>query len=131
LTSAFNNIVTNPAVPFDTGQFDVRIDHQLRAGDSLFTRYSFQDTRRAIPSFFPPPAVGAGPGFVQVAGDRAQQAVVGWTQPFSPSKINDVRIGFSRLAQNFRPFTEGTNLAAQLWHSRRQCESDADRDDHH
>jgi len=111
--SALNNIVTNPPVPFDTDQFDVRIDHQIRAGDSLFTRYSFQDTRRTIPSFFPPPAVGAGPGFVPIAGDRAQQAVVGWTHLFSPSKINDVRIGFSRLAQNSRPHTEGTNMAAQ------------------
>ncbi|HZT38782.1 MAG TPA: TonB-dependent receptor [Bryobacteraceae bacterium] len=114
LPGVVNNITTNPAVPFDVNQMDVRIDQRFGDGDSLFGRYSFQDDTRTTPGYFPPPAVGAGPGFPTSAGDRAQQVVIGWTHSFTATAINEARAGFTRLGQVSSPITQGTNLAAKL-----------------
>ncbi len=109
-----NNIVTNPPVPFTVDQFDSRVDHRFSGADSIFARYSFQDIQRVTPSYFPAPAVGAGPGNPVTAGDRAQQLALGWTHSITPAALNELRLGYSRLAQNSAPFTRGTYLANQL-----------------
>lgn len=114
LPGVVNNFVANPPSPLDVDQIDVRIDHSVGALDSIFGRYSYQHIRRVTPSFFPPPAVGAGPGFPTTAQDRVQQQALGWTRSFSPTTLNEARFGFSRLASTSLPFTQGTNLATKL-----------------
>jgi hypothetical protein len=114
LSGITNNYTANPAVPFIVHQFDIRLDHRISDADGFFGRYSFQDDQRVSPSYFPPPAVGAGPGFPTTAGDRAQQAALDWTHTFAPNLVHEARAGFSRLASVSRPFTQGQNLAAKL-----------------
>ena len=114
LPGTVNNITTNPAVPFDVNQGDARIDQRFGPKDSIFGRYSLQDDTRTTPGYFPAPAVGAGPGNPGSAGDRAQQVAFGWTHLLSATTLNEVRAGFTRLAQVTAPLTQGTNLATQL-----------------
>jgi hypothetical protein len=67
-------------------QFDVRVDEALSDRDQLFGRYLFGNTNQTLPSGLP--------AFTNHQHFRGQNFVGGWTHSFSPTTINDVRIGY-------------------------------------
>ncbi|MGH9786691.1 MAG: carboxypeptidase regulatory-like domain-containing protein, partial [Terriglobia bacterium] len=69
-----------------------RVDWRANDNHSLFWRYTWDRVRitqfRAMPSTTSPTL------------DRTYAAAMGWTQVWSPSLVNDLRLGFSRYHRN-------------------------------
>ncbi len=76
--------------------FDVRLDHALTAADELAFRYSFAD--RDLYEPFSGPSYALVPGFGTNVPRRAQNAMVAYTRAFSPAFLNELRLGFNRVA---------------------------------
>jgi hypothetical protein len=69
-------------------QFDTRVDEVLSDKDRLFGRYLFGNTNQLFPGPFDP--------FNGYQHFRGQNVVGAWTRVFSPTLINDLRIGYQR-----------------------------------
>ncbi len=105
----YNNYSTTP-VGTDTGnQFDVRVDENFSDRDQLFVRYSFTNE----PSFKPGPftSYADGGGYNQGTQlDRNQGAGLSWTHSFSPTLINEARLGFNREhVDRTQPYASNTS----------------------
>ena len=90
-----NNFNVNRNNVDDTNSFDTRIDYNLSTRDQVFGRYSFAQIDR----FRPPPFEGVadGGGFGNgTEGVRTQGAALSYTHTFSPSLLNELRMGFNR-----------------------------------
>src|SRR5882724_4814270 len=91
----YNNYNVNRGSTTDVNAFDVRADQYFSSNDQMFARYSWSNS----PSFLPGPFTGFadGGGFNQ--GDQsvaAMGAALSYTHTFSPTLINEARIGFNR-----------------------------------
>lgn len=90
------NYIAAPILRDNSETFDVRIDHSLSERSELMGRYSVSDRRLTEPF--------AGNAFPQFAGygnsvpHRAQNGVIGHTQVFTPNFINELRLGYNRVA---------------------------------
>jgi len=107
-----NNFLYNPAHTEIEDAFDVRTDHQFSNADSGFLRYSQARDDIGQPGILPTPLVGAvisGP-----AQDPSHQAVLSETHIFSPTTLNTVRFGWSRLFVYVTNFDAGLNLPTLL-----------------
>jgi hypothetical protein len=69
-------------------QFDVRVDEALSDKDRLFGRYLFGNSNQVLPGNFDP--------FNNDQHFRGHNVVIGWTHIFSPTLINDVRVGYQQ-----------------------------------
>lgn len=91
--SISNNYNANTTEPDDNHQFDIKGDYQLKNGDRLFVRESFQRRDLSAPS--------PGTPFIQVgdvnALSRDHNAAVGYDHIFSPNTLNEFRLGFNRF----------------------------------
>jgi hypothetical protein len=86
----------------DTNSFDVRIDHHFSDTDHIFGRYSFADIVR----FRPGPFEGIADGGAYGDGDetvRTSGLAISYTHSFSPTLINEARVGLSREHSNRLP----------------------------
>jgi hypothetical protein len=93
--SGTNQFTTNAtiAVPF-THQIIGRVDFNLTSKDQLWGVVFFQHA----PSTTGLPFTGATlPGFDEVDGRDSKQATIAWTHTFSPTTLNELRFGYSRL----------------------------------
>ncbi len=97
-----DNYLSNPVRSIDGERFDVKIDHVISDNNNMFARYSYSDDDLIEPSFLPAPAVGRGPGVPGPADQPVNQVVVSDTHLVSPTKINEFRVGWTRL--NLRSF---------------------------
>lgn len=107
-----NNFLYNPAHTETEDAFDVRVDRQFSAADSSFVRYSQARDDIGQPGILPNPLVGdviSGP-----AQDPSHQAVLGETHILSPTALNTVRFGWSRLFVHVTNFDAGLDLPTQL-----------------
>ena len=92
----FANFVSSPTLRDDVDQFDLKIEHLARASTRTTGRYSFSD-RRLLEPFGAGPAFSALPGFGNDIDRRGQNLSFSLTQT-RPSFVNDVRVGFTRVA---------------------------------
>ena len=96
-----NNYVTNPRSTDDPDSFDVRVDQNFSEKDLMFGRFSFFDEPALGPSPFPGIADGdgnsAGPGANGIKFNSGRGAALSETHIFSPTMVNELRLGFSRL----------------------------------
>jgi hypothetical protein len=102
------NFVSSPSQFDNQNHFDVRVDHMLTHADSLFFRYSFVNDR-----FFDPfGGVGysAVPNYGLTIPSRSQNTSLGETHTFTPSLINEVRIGFNRVSNGDYQQNQGTSV---------------------
>jgi hypothetical protein len=93
----FNNYTNNPVLRNNVNQFDVRVDANLTEKDSIFARASFSDN----PTFIPGPFSGIADGGAFYTGDQtatANNAALSETHLFSPTLVNEIRLGFNRIA---------------------------------
>lgn len=84
----------------NTDNFDVKVDHQFNASNSLIVRYSFQQPKITVPPVF---GIIGGPGNGAFAGTgtaRSQAPGLSYTRVISPNLITEVRFGISRV-RNF------------------------------
>ena len=69
-------------------QFIVRVDYSVSAKDNVFGRYLYGNANQTFPGNFNP--------FNSRQHFLGQNAGGGWTHTFSPTLLNDVRVGYQR-----------------------------------
>ncbi len=95
--SALNqNYVSSPTSRDSEDHFDFRADHNLTARDDLSFRYSFAD--RSLYEPFSGSTYAKVPGFGTNVPRRAQNLMASETHSFSPRLLNELRLGFNRIA---------------------------------
>jgi Carboxypeptidase regulatory-like domain len=96
------NYFVNRSQPDNNNHFDVRVDTDLSQRDQMFGRVSY--SRRS--AFFPGAISGDGnnAGFGQGNfDDRSLNLAFSETHTFSPTLINEARLGYSRLRTSAEP----------------------------
>ncbi|MDX1984934.1 MAG: carboxypeptidase regulatory-like domain-containing protein [Bryobacteraceae bacterium] len=101
------NFVSSPAQRERSDQFDVRLDHALRNSDLSF-RYSFTD--RDLYEPFAGPSFSQVPDFGNNVPRRAQNVMLSETRAFRPTLLNEVRLGFNRVANGVFPELNSNNI---------------------
>lgn len=91
--------------------FDVRIDHQVSEKNTLFGRYSYQNSDSVSGTPFGAPLAGSVLGFTNHS-NRAQNIAIGHNYLFRPSLINEFRFGFSRVNGAFTSQNFGKDIAS-------------------
>lgn len=111
-TTTANNFLYNPQRIDNSNAGDFKIDRQFTDSDSSFIRYSQSYDNILQPGILPPPLVGANTsGPAQVP---AYQAVLSEAHIFSPTTLNTIRFGWSRVFIAAHTFDNGLNLPTQL-----------------
>jgi len=80
-----NNYIDSRSSKLDSDQVTARIDHQFTASDTLYGRFSFQDSRQYTPRTFP--------GFGAVSNVRNINVSVSYTKVLSPRTVGEFRFG--------------------------------------
>jgi hypothetical protein len=106
-----NNYVANPIKHSSTDRMDLRIDHQLTSKDSLFGRYSLDDSRLTIPDTFDTDIGGNENSFAGPNDVRGQSFVIADVHSFTPKILGDFRFGYTRFASFLLP----TTLTNPVW----------------
>jgi hypothetical protein len=91
------NFVDEPVRKLDETKFDVRLDHNLGAKDTLFARFSYDQAVSYVP--------GGAPGFAeqnpfasnQGIINHGRNAAIGETHIFSPTTVNQFNFGYNRI----------------------------------
>jgi hypothetical protein len=102
-----NNQSTNPVLGQNYNSGDIRGDFNLSSKDTLFARFSKQDTVtntpstfgfRSIPGLSTPVSLGNSTTYAGRAQSNNYNNVLAWTHLFSPTFLIDSRMGYSRFA---------------------------------
>jgi hypothetical protein len=109
----FNNYAMTRVDTSNVQSFDLRLDHQFSTSSNFFARESFQNTGAFSPSIFEPPLGGTIEG-AGATSARNQNAGIGYTYTFSPTLLNDVRVGLNRQTTALTQEDYGQNLSTQF-----------------
>ena len=75
-----------------------RVDYTIGTKDSLFGRYNIESAYQTIPYPSAQPGIPLGiPGYPEIDNERNQYATIEERHTFSPTVLNEVRVGFVRL----------------------------------
>ncbi len=91
-----NNYIISPVLSDRVDQFDTRIDHSLSAVNQIFGRFSLSQRTRIRPAPLPGLANG-GNSSTGFTFENTRGLALGNTHTFSPSVVNEVRVGFNRV----------------------------------
>jgi hypothetical protein len=120
-TALVNNMNTSPKEAQNWDQGDLRADWNVNERNTVFGRFSRQDTVTTRPSTFPNASI---PGFGQPVGLGNEDTFAGdsmlkaynsggtWISTLSPSLVMEARFGFQRFDLDFRQ--EGAAPGAKL-----------------
>jgi len=110
----FNNYAADPVINNDANQFDVRVDQNFSERDSLFARVSYVNNPEYLPGPFP--GLADGGAFYQGQQNAVStNDVLSETHTFSPSLVNEARLGFNRIhATRVQPFASELGASAQF-----------------
>lgn len=103
----FNNYFTNVPLTNDTNSADARIDQSFGDHDQLFLSVSYDHSDRFNPPPFTGPAQGGG-YFSGTFGITADSSVFSETHTFSPTTVNEFRLGFVRHSNDIAQVGENT-----------------------
>jgi len=92
-----NNIVSSSKGHYDSDQFSIRVDHRFGEKDQMYGSYQFLDSHELYPLSNPLCSARSVPGWGCNEMSRTQQANTGWTHIFSPSLVNEARVGYIRF----------------------------------
>jgi hypothetical protein len=109
-SSVINNYGVSPKGTEFRSSFDTRLDINISQNDTLFGRFSYVNDPQLIPGIFAG-SIADGGGFQD--GNQtadAQQTALGYTHTFSPTLVNEVRVGFNYL-HTTRSGPESGNLS--------------------
>ncbi len=96
----------------NTTQYDARVDYNFSSKDQAFGRYSYANN----PSIYTPPlGVLDGGNFGSDGADTnyAKSGIVSETHFFSPTLVNEFRVGYNYLHASYLPADAQTNVAAK------------------
>jgi hypothetical protein len=120
------NQFTNPVLGQQYDQGDARVDYAMSSKDTVFGRFSRQDTRTQTPSTFGfrnvpgvsiPLNLGNSSTYAGTNRQTAYNAVAGVIHIFSPTLLADFRMGFSRFNMHnldAQAPSSGPGLGSQL-----------------
>ena len=80
-----NNFIDSRSNKNDNDQITARVDHQFSPNDTIYGRFSFQDSRQYTPNTFP--------GFGAQSNIRNINVTLNYTKVFSPRVIGEFRFG--------------------------------------
>ena len=109
---ASQNFVSSPSLKDRNHQFDIRVDHALTARTELSGRISMGDRDYSEPfagSSFP-----SIPGYGVVIPQRNINAMTNLTHSFTPTFVNELRLGYNRVGRNSNTENAGRNLNQQV-----------------
>src|SRR5450432_4225417 len=110
----FFNYANVPVRSLNEGKFDVRLDHNFSAKDSVFARFSYDQAVSYVP--------GGSPGFAeqnafasaQTITNHGRNAAISETHIFSDHNINQFNAGFNRIFNHIKSFGDRSCEAANL-----------------
>jgi len=109
-----NNYTDNPPLQNRIDQADIRVDHNFNDRDQMFGRVSFSIN----PQFTPGPFTGYadGGGFNNgYQWNPTLNTMISETHSFSPTVINEFRVGVSRQATSrLQPYAQTSGIPAQF-----------------
>ena len=109
-----NNYSASAAVAITGNQWDTRWDYYLNEKNSIFGRYSYAQFTEQAPGAFGLEAGGPNVGnYAGSSNARNQSLAAGWTYTFSPTLINEFRLGYMRYHVFDVPNGYGTDPATQ------------------
>ncbi|HEY3744213.1 MAG TPA: carboxypeptidase-like regulatory domain-containing protein [Bryobacteraceae bacterium] len=108
------NYVNEPVRKLNEGKFDVRLDHNFSASDSVFARFSYDQATSYVP--------GGSPGFAEQGAfasnqgilNHARNVAVSETHIISPNTINQFNAGYNRIFDYISSQGTGSCAAAAL-----------------
>lgn len=121
LPGLVNNHITNPGEKQQWDQGDIRVDWNWNDKNTVFGRFSRQDTTTTRPSTFAPVtlagisnpvSLGNEDTFAGASALKAYHSVLNWVRTITPTFIMEARMGFNRFNLNF--LQEGAAAGAQL-----------------
>jgi hypothetical protein len=109
------NFVSEPVRSLYETKFDIRVDHNLTANDTLFGRFSYDDAVSYVPGgftggFAEASAFGSNQGMI----NHARNVAVSETHVFSPTTVNQASFGYNRIFDYITSQGTGTCSSANL-----------------
>jgi hypothetical protein len=91
------NYLSEPVRSLNEGKFDIRLDENISAKDTLFARFSYDQAESYVP--------GGAPGFAEAGAfasnqsiqNHARNAAISETHLFSPNTVNQMSFGYNRI----------------------------------
>ena len=106
------NFLYNPVLSNNQDSFDVRVDHQLTPKDSFFGTFSYGNVSNLRPDPFP--GLAGGGTFSGNVNNLARSAGLSDVHTFSPNKINEIKLGYTRYVVEATPNFAGQNVSGQM-----------------
>jgi len=108
------NYTNTPVRKLNEAEYDIRLDHNFSAKDSVFARFSYDQAYSFVP--------GGSPGFAeqgafastQLITNHGRNVAVSEQHLFSSSTINQFTAGFNRLFNHILSYGTGTCEAAKI-----------------
>ena len=101
--------ITRRSTVIDEDFFTVKVDHNFSESDNIFVRYTFDEGFRSVPEELPV--------FNNTNQNRNQYATLAETHIFSPTLLNNFRLGFNRSNRgnfNFSALDDATAAALEF-----------------
>ncbi len=105
-----NNFVDSGLEKVDWNQMHAKVDHRFNDANSLFVRYTHAEHNPSGNSIYTDPTVGQD----RVDDQTNRNAVVSDTHVFSPTLINNLRVGISRQSFVFQAINAGKDWPSRL-----------------
>ncbi len=102
----------NPVNRNNQDAFDVRVDHQINSKNNFFGIVSYGNVQDHNPDPFP--GIAGGGSFTGDINNKSLLAGLSDVHALSPTKVNEVKIGYTRYVVDAVPFFQGQPLASQL-----------------
>ncbi len=108
------NYVSQPVRTLDEGKFDIRLDENLSAKDTFFTRFSYDQAQSHVPGGAPGLAEQGSFASNQSIGNHARNAVISETHLFSPNTVNQMSFGYNRIFDYIASQGQGSFAAQSI-----------------
>ena len=112
-TSLFSNYTDSPPTSETRDAFDTRVDFNQSDRNQIFGRFSYVND----PQYIPGPFGGIADGGAFQQGNQTAgsiQAALSWTHTFSPTVINEARLGVNRIGTSrYGPVATQFGIPAQ------------------
>jgi hypothetical protein len=112
LSGTANNFLYNPVSTNNQDSFDIRVDHQVSSRNNLFGTFSYGNVKAHAPDPFP--AEAGGGNFSGNITNLARAAGLSDVHAFTPNKINELKVGYSRYVVQALPNFAGQPLSSQV-----------------
>jgi hypothetical protein len=108
------NFADTPVRKLDETKFDIRVDHNFSASDSLFARFSYDQASSFVPGGAPGFASQNAFGTNQGILNHARNVAIGQTHVISPVTVNQFYFGYNRIFNYITSYGTGSCKSAEL-----------------